>query len=176
MKKKLQNRKGFTLIELLVAIVILAIIVVLSIPQISNLIDSNSDRIFDAYEETIRTSGKLYTDAYNQDMFGNNTSGCYDIEYSAMEDKKLIKDVNIHNATCNGGSQKKTFVRVYKSGDVYKYKVSKTRKRMRRSHNAMEIPGMAKCPSCGEMITPHRVCPNCGTYKGKKVVETKDAE
>ena len=29
-------------------------------------------------------------------------------------------------------------------------KVSKTRKRMRRSHNAMEIPGMTKCPKCGE--------------------------
>ena len=26
-------------------------------------------------------------------------------------------------------------------------KVSKTRKRMRRSHNAMELPGMTKCPS-----------------------------
>ena len=38
-------------------------------------------------------------------------------------------------------------------------KVSKTRKRMRRSHNAMDIPGMVKCPSCGEMIKPHRVCP-----------------
>ena len=124
MKKKLQNRKGFTLIELLVAIVILGIIVVMSIPQISNLIDSNSDRKFEVYEETIRTSGKLYTDSYNQDMFGNNTSGCYDIEYSKMVDKKLIKDVNINNATCDGGSQKKTFVRVYKSGDIYRYKVS----------------------------------------------------
>ena len=41
-------------------------------------------------------------------------------------------------------------------------KVSKTRKRMRRSHNAMEIPGMTKCPKCGEMIKPHRVCPKCG--------------
>ena len=32
-------------------------------------------------------------------------------------------------------------------------KVSKTRKRMRRSHNAMEIPGMTKCPKCGELLT-----------------------
>jgi len=51
-------------------------------------------------------------------------------------------------------------------------KVSKTRKRMRRSHNAMDIPGTTKCPGCGEMIKPHRVCPKCGNYKGKKVVET----
>ena len=55
-------------------------------------------------------------------------------------------------------------------------KVSKTRKRMRRSHNAMEIPGMTKCPKCGEMIKPHRVCPKCGNYKGNKVVEVKEAE
>ena len=57
-------------------------------------------------------------------------------------------------------------------------KVSKTRKRMRRAHNAMEIPGMIKCPSCGEVIKPHRVCTKCGNYKGKKVVEvnTKEAE
>ena len=96
----------------------------MSIPQISKLIDANSDRKFETYEETIKTSAKLYTDAYNQDMFGNNASGCYDIEYSAMADKNLIKDVNINNATCSGGSQKKTFVRVYKSGDVYRYKVS----------------------------------------------------
>ena len=55
-------------------------------------------------------------------------------------------------------------------------KVSKTRKRMRRSHNAMEVPGMTKCPSCGEMIQPHRVCPKCGAYKGKVEVEKKEAE
>ena len=42
-------------------------------------------------------------------------------------------------------------------------KVSKTRKRMRRSHNALEVPGMVKCPNCGEMIKAHRVCPKCGS-------------
>ena len=55
-------------------------------------------------------------------------------------------------------------------------KVSKTRKRMRRAHNAKDIPGMTKCPSCGEMIKPHRVCPKCGEKKEKNVVETKEAE
>ena len=58
-------------------------------------------------------------------------------------------------------------------------KVSKTRKRMRRSHNALEVVGTTKCPECGATIKPHRVCKKCGTYKGKKVVEDKkekDAE
>ena len=34
---------------------------------------------------------------------------------------------------------------------------------------------MTKCPNCGEMIKPHRVCPNCGSYKGK-VELSKEAE
>lgn len=54
-------------------------------------------------------------------------------------------------------------------------KVSKTRKRMRRSHNALEAVGTTKCTNCGEIIRPHRACPKCGFYKGKEVV-SKDAE
>lgn len=53
-------------------------------------------------------------------------------------------------------------------------KVSKTRKRMRRAHNAMELPGITKCPTCGEVIKPHRVCAKCGNYKSTKVVETRE--
>ena len=52
-------------------------------------------------------------------------------------------------------------------------KVSKTRKRMRRSHNAL-------CPNCKTAIKAHRVCPKCGMYKGKQVIKkeenTKDAK
>lgn len=55
-------------------------------------------------------------------------------------------------------------------------KVSKTRKRMRRSHNALEVVGTTKCSNCGAVIKPHRVCKECGSYKGKTVVETKDAK
>ena len=53
-------------------------------------------------------------------------------------------------------------------------KVSKTRKRMRRSHNALELPGMVKCSNCGEMIKPQRVCTKCGNYKGKTVVTVEE--
>ena len=52
-------------------------------------------------------------------------------------------------------------------------KVSKTRKRMRRSHNALETVGTTKCSNCGAVIKPHRVCKACGNYKGKQVIEQK---
>ena len=32
-----------------------------------------------------------------------------------------------------------------------------------------------KCPKCGEVVKPHRVCKNCGTYKGKEVMNQKEA-
>ncbi len=56
---------------------------------------------------------------------------------------------------------------------VPKRKVSKTRKKKRRTHWKAEAPGLAKCPKCGEMVMPHRACPHCGYYKGRKVLETE---
>ncbi|MGM9970443.1 MAG: 50S ribosomal protein L32 [Anaeroplasma sp.] len=52
-------------------------------------------------------------------------------------------------------------------------RVSKMKKRMRRSHLALNVPGMITCPSCGELTLAHRVCANCGCYKGKQVVVSK---
>jgi large subunit ribosomal protein L32 len=49
-------------------------------------------------------------------------------------------------------------------------RTSKTRKNKRRTHYKLQVPGMVECPNCGEMKLAHRVCPSCGTYKGKEVV------
>ncbi len=49
-------------------------------------------------------------------------------------------------------------------------RTSKTAKRKRRTHFKLQVPGMVACPNCGEMKLAHRVCKECGTYKGKEVV------
>ena len=54
-------------------------------------------------------------------------------------------------------------------------KVSKTRKRMRRSHNALTAKTVTSCPNCGEMIRPHRACDKCGFYKGENKVSKEKA-
>jgi large subunit ribosomal protein L32 len=51
-------------------------------------------------------------------------------------------------------------------------KTSKTRKRMRRTHFKITVPGLVECPQCHEMKLAHRVCKNCGHYKGREVVES----
>lgn len=50
-------------------------------------------------------------------------------------------------------------------------RTSKTAKRKRRTHFKLEIPGMTACPSCGEMKLSHRICPACGQYKGREIVQ-----
>ena len=39
----------------------------------------------------------------------------------------------------------------------------------------MTVPGMTKCPTCGEMIKPHRVCKKCGSYKKQTVIVKEEA-
>ena len=53
-------------------------------------------------------------------------------------------------------------------------RTSKTKKRMRRTHYKIEANGVVKCTNCGEMIQPHRVCPECGFYKGKAVIKKEE--
>ncbi|MCE2390083.1 MAG: 50S ribosomal protein L32 [Proteobacteria bacterium] len=56
---------------------------------------------------------------------------------------------------------------------VPKKRTSKSRKRMRRSHHALRAPGLSVCPVCGASKLPHRVCAECGTYRGRQVVEVQ---
>ena len=39
------------------------------------------------------------------------------------------------------------------------------------AHDALKQPGLSECPNCHEPKVPHRVCPHCGQYKGREVVE-----
>lgn len=54
---------------------------------------------------------------------------------------------------------------------VPKRKLSSARKNKRRSNVwKLAAPALARCPHCGELTAPHRVCPNCGYYNGREVV------
>ncbi|PLX98957.1 MAG: 50S ribosomal protein L32 [Desulfuromonas sp.] len=57
---------------------------------------------------------------------------------------------------------------------VPKKKTSKSRRDMRRSHDALTPAGMSTCPQCKELKPPHRACAACGTYKGKEVLGDND--
>lgn len=50
-------------------------------------------------------------------------------------------------------------------------RVSKTAKRMRRTHLKKNAPTVSKCTNCGEPVAPHRACSKCGFYKGKEAIK-----
>ena len=51
-----------------------------------------------------------------------------------------------------------------------KNKSSKGRRDQRRANWKMTAPTLVKCSKCGELMVPHRVCKNCGSYNKKEIV------
>ena len=54
---------------------------------------------------------------------------------------------------------------------VPKRKVSKSRKNERRSHHAQTPTHLGRCPRCNQAVKPHRICGNCGYYRGRPVID-----
>jgi len=50
---------------------------------------------------------------------------------------------------------------------------SSTKTKKGRSHRALKLKTINACPKCKKPVRPHRVCLNCGTYKGKQVLKMK---
>lgn len=52
-----------------------------------------------------------------------------------------------------------------------KRKSSARRDQRRAHHDKVAPPNLKPCPNCEELMLSHRVCPACGHYKGREVVE-----
>ncbi len=55
-----------------------------------------------------------------------------------------------------------------------KYKLSKSRRDKRRTHQKIKPLMVVRCPQCNEPKLPHHVCLSCGTYNGRTVIEVKE--
>ena len=51
---------------------------------------------------------------------------------------------------------------------------SKSRRGKRRAHDFLTTPNLSSCSHCGSPVLPHRVCPNCGYYKDRQVIEVEE--
>ena len=57
---------------------------------------------------------------------------------------------------------------------VPKKRTSKSKRNMRRSHDALKRTFAVVCPSCGEPSLRHRACAACGEYRGRQVAKAQD--
>lgn len=51
---------------------------------------------------------------------------------------------------------------------------TRTRRDLRRTHWKLKLQTISRCNHCHEPKLAHRVCPNCGYYKGRLMI--KEAE
>ncbi len=54
-----------------------------------------------------------------------------------------------------------------------KRKISKSRRDKRRTHDKAVASTLSTCSNCGASVLYHRVCSDCGYYKGKLAIEQK---
>ncbi len=57
---------------------------------------------------------------------------------------------------------------------VPKRRHSNSRTNKRRSHHAIKPKQNCFCPKCSTLVPTHSVCPKCGYYMGRVVVEMSE--
>ena len=57
-----------------------------------------------------------------------------------------------------------------------KRKYAKARQGKRRNHLKLSLPAVDYCPQCHSPKRPHHVCPTCGSYAGREVIEIEGAK
>jgi len=53
---------------------------------------------------------------------------------------------------------------------------TRSRRDKRRANWKLSVPNVVICPECNEPALSHRICPNCGSYRGKKLIEVVEKE
>lgn len=56
---------------------------------------------------------------------------------------------------------------------VPKRKTGRAKTNSRRSSHKLEASAISTCPQCNQPKLPHRVCPECGYYNGKEIIDTE---
>lgn len=57
-----------------------------------------------------------------------------------------------------------------------KQRISHKHRHDRRSHDHIKPLHLVDCPQCHNPRLPHHVCPVCGTYRGRQVLQIKAEE
>ena len=59
-------------------------------------------------------------------------------------------------------------------GALPKQRISRHRQGNRRRHHFIAPLNLVECRHCGELKRPHHVCPTCGMYNGRQVIQIEE--
>lgn len=54
-----------------------------------------------------------------------------------------------------------------------KRKTTRSKRNHRAAHWRAQPPSYSECPQCHQPKLPHRVCGNCGYYRGRQAIEVE---
>ena len=107
------NNKGFTLIELLFVVVLMAIIAMITMPNIFEMLGESKETKYEEYEKLVIENLKLYNIDHRQDLWNGNTNPVT-IDSSVL--LAFNPDINIEGCTIKSS-------KISKSGSNYTYSV-----------------------------------------------------
>lgn len=55
-----------------------------------------------------------------------------------------------------------------------KSRISKQRKRKRRTHYKITAPHVLDCSNCGAPVLRHHICDACGSYRGRTILNKEE--
>ena len=122
------NKKGFTLVELLATITIMGIIMIMVVPAINSLQNTNKDKPYELYGESMIQAAKIYVNKEGEDITSlgvDNWQGCIEISYQELLNSKLIKVFDDDKYNCTNG--KVRYTKTKNSGE-YTYNLICTEK------------------------------------------------
>lgn len=113
----MKNRNGFTLIELLVTFVILAVVILIAVPLVSDVIKTNNSNYYIGQEKLLLIAGKDYFIDYRS-MLPKTTGTTVSVTSNKLIDYKYIEKLN--DVSDNACTNSKVLVEL-KTDGTYEY-------------------------------------------------------
>ena len=89
----MKNKKGFTLIELLGVVMLLAILLIIAIPQVIKLMTAQSNEKYETHMKLVKSALDVYTVKYKGDFDNYPDANIYRISIDNLDDLMVSDDI-----------------------------------------------------------------------------------